>query len=198
MIFLPFFIMFVDTLKSILWKDPEESYIPVFDNILIPQKIGDSLIGRDGARDRFVFNDPSLSSDPRVMTIAEVQGREPKNMKDSRVIRSPILVENFNPDEGDVLDFSQLKEGLSLSGTTPQKNSVWLSGRHNTSSDYMLEVDLDGIAHTTEMYVLLAPTDADIKGKKREYDLDNDGVIDIVLKVMNSTKHMTEDMFMFA
>ena len=187
---------------SALWKGlGEESpaatpQAPAFDHTLVPQRIGDVLVGHNGETDRFVFNDPSMSASSRIMTVAEVEEQGARYIKDYRVAHKPVLIRNFNPNEGDVLDFSQLQESLSFSGTTPQANSVWLSGRHPITLDYMLEIDLDDNPQTTEMYILLAPTEVDMF--EAEWDWDDDGIIDAWGLEARQTKTIDADALVFA
>ena len=176
----------------------QQDHAPVTqqDHVLTPEKVGDVLVGHNGETDRFVFNDPSLSSDSRMMTVAQVEGREAQYLEDYIVARAPVRIEDFNPDEGDVIDFSALGTDLSFSGSTPQSHAVWSGERHYASLDYTLQVDLDGNPRTTEMWVLLAPTAADMY--EAEWDWNNDGVIDMSGYEAKQTKTMTDDMFVFA
>lgn len=146
------------------------------DHVLAPKKVGDTLIGHDGAVDRFVFDDPSFSLGVSLNT------------------SDAVRVKNFNPKEGDVLDFSGLSQELSFSGHTPRPYAVWVERFDNAVSHYPLKMDLDGDPRSAEMEVLLAPTSADMEPWKMGVP----GRIMLTGNHVDTHKTMTDDMFIFA
>ena len=159
-------------------KAEEQLHAPVTqkDYVLIPGGSGDTLIGHDGAVDRFVFDDLSLSQNVA------------SNVSDA------VRIKKFNPKEGDVFDFSGLSQELSFSGHTPRPYAVWVEKFDNAISHYPLKMDLDGDPRSAEMGVLLAPTSADMEPWKLRVP----GRIVLTGNHADTHKTMTDDMFILA
>lgn len=191
-----------------------------FDHILTPEKIGDHLAGHYDEADRFVFNDPSLSPNLNIWTVrgdvpavvdflvvdnneavfatldADLRGRElldfkgPMRYRGSLVMSDAVQVEDFNPDEGDVLDFSGLGQNLSFSGHTPQPYSVWTDTYELHAQSFPLKIDLDGEPESIEMGIYLVQTHADSIERMNEVNRD--------LSIFDVHKEMADDMFILA
>lgn len=171
---------------------------PAFDHVLTPERVGDILVGHDGETDRFVFNNPSLSPNLALKLAKEdvdVGEGQPLRWHGYQLVTDAVRVEKFNPEEGDVLDFSGLPQEVSFSGHTPYAHGVWLGDLDDTISHYPLKIDLDGDPRTIEMGVFLAPTSFDLGA--RGY-ASPDGEIILTGDSLDMHKTMTSSMFIFA
>lgn len=171
---------------------------PAFDHVLTPERAGDILVGRDGGTDRFIFDDSSLSPNLTLKLATQdvdVEEAQPLRWHGYQLVTDAVRVEKFNPEEGDVLDFSGLPQEVSFSGSTPHAYGVWLEELDDTISHYPLKIDLDGDPGTIEMGIFLAPTSFDLgaRGHTRP-----DGEIILTGDSLDMHKTMTSSMFIFA
>ena len=149
--------------------DPPPSDIPedrTFDHILVPKQPGEVLLGHTGEADRFYFDHPDVSPNLVLRLDQDDIDLEDKTQlywNGYPIKTDAVRVLKFSPKDGDVLDFSGLPAGISLSGHTPKPYSIWIEELDTSINHYPVHIDLDGDPRSVEMGIFLAPTPEDLE-----------------------------------